>query len=377
MATRLVERMAFSGGTVGGTADAPVIEGVLLCGPESANRRRYHKEAFAGDRVKRYNGVPVGTYHTDKSGHRYLEQLGLVQNARHRADGMPIGDLAINPEKPGAKAFIWDATHQPRACGMSHVAHCETTRGKDGWEDVTELVEVESVDVIGAGGAATTKGLFEGKSVSLTVRQLAESLVKHPKTTAKQTVPLKLLAEMDGMDSAPVAMDAPPADDADPAAGVSEAFKSAIMHIIGECMDGNSDPKECLQKIKKLLASHGEVNGKSEPPADDAEPAGNDDGPPKESKARKDWADAIFEAWDACDKAKYAPDRADLETIAAVPADRWPTLIERFKRTVEGAGAEQPKAGSRAPGATGSGGLTKTREAAPKDSAEFAAMIRD
>src|SRR5262245_30091691 len=113
MPKRIEERLTFpADAKIGGTAEAPVITGVLLCGAVSANHRRYLVEAFAGDRVKRYNGAPVGTYHTDaKTGRKYLEQLGLVQNARHRSDGMPIGDIHVNPEKPGAKALIWDARH--------------------------------------------------------------------------------------------------------------------------------------------------------------------------------------------------------------------------------------------------------------------------
>jgi hypothetical protein len=195
VATRkLTEQFQFTGGTVGGTADAPVISGVLLCGPRSLNRRRYLPKAFEGDRVKRYNGAPVHIEHAGPNGQSYTVQIGTVQNARHRKDGMPIGDIAVNPKKPLAEAFLWDAEHQPNACGMSHVAECEYTRAQDGWDEVTELKRVESVDVIGAGRAATTKGLREGRR--RTIRGLAESVLRVKAATPIQRVVARRLLEI-------------------------------------------------------------------------------------------------------------------------------------------------------------------------------------
>ncbi len=267
MGTKLLtERMALSG-TVGGTAEAPVVEAVLLCGATSANRRRYKAEAFAGDRVKRYNGVPVKVTvkHGDANG-LYQEQIGVVTNARLRADGMPIGDLAINPHKPYAAAFLWDAKNQPKACGMSHVANCATTKAPDGWDDVNELVEAVSVDVIGANGAATTKGLFEGKTVpQISLKTFVERF--GPKWgPAKWGAAKKVVEEFGAPAEMPV-MDEPPADATD--GDLKSALMSAITPMLDDAFETGDATKliAALKDFIKLHAKHtGKAPDKAEPP---------------------------------------------------------------------------------------------------------------
>lgn len=367
MATALLtERFAFTSGTVGGTAEAPVVENVLACGPVSENRRRYLVQAFAGDRIKRYIGAPVFSNHgKDRDGRTYQEQIGIIADARHRGDGMPLIDIAVNPEKELGRAFLWDARHQPKACGMSHVAHCETARAADGWDEVTELVKVESVDVISAGNAATTKGLYEstkGRTVAaLMVRAITESLVKHPKVGSKVALRLKRLGEMDGMDAVPTTMDAAPADDAEPDDAVMAAFKAAIADVVDKAMSGDLDPKAALTKIKSLLTSHAGLNDDGTPDKD-GDPKTPDDAA-TEAKKKAAWGGAILEALDACDKAKFTPSPEDRELIAAAPADRRPALIERLKKTTEAKPAGQsPSGASRRPGA-GSAGHQPVTEA--------------
>lgn len=268
MAKLITERTAFSGGRVTGTAEAPVIEGVLLCGAVSANRRRYLRKAFEGKRVERYNGRPVGTYHADANGHRYLEQLGIVQNARHRSDGMPVGDLHINPEKPGAKAFLWDAKYQPKACAMSHVAQCETARGRDGWEEVTEVVRVESVDVIGAGGAATTTSLFENRNRRKTVKlsKLLERIAGAPKATRAVKRAAQLLREDVDAD-AEVPADAGVSDDMgvgdmdeeEVTAALESGYEAALAAVVKGALlkDAAAVGKRVTKLIKAFQAAKG------------------------------------------------------------------------------------------------------------------------
>jgi hypothetical protein len=156
---RFIERMAMSG-RVDRTGKYPVIRGVLLCGSSSLNRRRYKPEAFAGDRVKRYNSKPVFLNHGDgRTSRDYRDQMGWVENPRLRSDGMPEGDIAIKPTHPLAETVLWDAEHRPSNVGMSHVANCETRPGADGWDEVIEMIEAESVDLVV--GPATVKSLFE------------------------------------------------------------------------------------------------------------------------------------------------------------------------------------------------------------------------
>ena len=344
MAQRFEERVAFTG-TVGGTAEAPVVEGVLLCGPTSANRRRYLVEAFAGDRVKRYNGAPVGTYHTDAAtGRRYLEEIGLVQNARHRADGMPIGDIHVNPHKPGAQAFLWDAKNQPKACGMSHVAQCEAKRAADGFDEVTEIVSVESVDIIAANGAATTKSLYEQKGRTVpktTLAKLIESVI--PKLPPEKVKPARrfLVTREDDAGMAPV-MSAEvdePAADAKGEDAITAGFKAAFDAIRDKLFAGEMDKKEAFKKLAAIFDGHGEATGSSAP----AGKGGSDDDAAEESK-RPTLAGLVKE----CKDLGFSATAEDLGLLADIPTKTArATCIERLKKATEGKGAEEPLAAGR------------------------------
>jgi len=343
----------FAGVKVTGTDDAPVVEGVLLCGAVSANRRRYLKSAFEGDRVKRYNGKPVKiTREHGKANGLYEEEIGTVENARLNANGMPVGDLHINPEKPLGKAFVWDARNKPTACGMSHVAQCESRRAADGWDEVTELVEAVSVDVIGAGHAATTKSLLEhkGSGVALTIKQLCEALVKHPKTTAKQVRPLKALAEMDGMADLSTGMDSAPADDADPKDGITDAFCSACMALVKQGLADPAKAKEVLGKLKEMFASHGKVNGDGTPDKDGDPETGEEE---EEMPAKKESKVKTVDPWavlSECQAAGYTATAAELKALALMTeaTDRAAFITDQRKKL---AMPEKPKSGQRQPGA--------------------------
>jgi hypothetical protein len=367
MGTKRIEELAtLSASGVDRSGAYPVVRGVLLCGNTSANRRRYRKEAFAGDRVKRYESRPVFLDHGDPRGPRkYGDKIATVENARLRSDGMPVGDLAVNPKHPLAEAFLWDAEHKPKSCGMSHVANCETVTGKDGWEEITEVVEVVSVDLVT--DPATTKGLHEHKARTMTLKEFAESFARLPKATAAQNLAVKRLAEMEGMDAAPI--DAP-ADDASPEEGIKDAFMTACMHLCKQAMDGEIDSKEFAKKIKKLVDSHGEINGGSDsaaPPADDtsddSEPG---DDMPKESRP------APWDVLRECQEAGYTPSAAELETLALQPdAAKRKAFVTEQKAKAADAKAEKPVSAARKPGVE-----TKSEAKLPATSAEFAASIR-
>lgn len=341
MAKRIEERFAFSG-SVGDGDRSHVIEGVLLCGATSANRRRYRREAFAGDRVKRYEGRPVYLNHgRGRDGRPYQEMLGVVENARLNADGLPVGDVVVNPKKPFAEAVLWDAKNKPKACGMSHVAQCETVRGKDGWEEITEVVSVESVDLVT--DPATTKGFREnkGSAVPNTIRQFAEQLSRHPKATTDQILRAKRLSETDGMGD--VATDAAAPEEADPAEGVKTAFKSAIMHLVDGCLSDGGDPKECLAKVKKLIAGHGEVNGKAEPEGG-AGGEGGEEGAAAKGESRRKPADPIAVLTE-CKALGYEPGIAELKALCLMEAaDRTAHVREQLKKSADSR-AEKPKSG--------------------------------
>lgn len=347
-AKRIEERSAFSSKGVDRSGPYPIVREVLLCGATSANRRRYRKEAFAGDRVKRYEGRPVFLNHGRGNQPReYQDKVAVVENPRLRADGLPVGDLAVNPKHPLAETFLWDAEHKPHSCGMSHVARCETVTSSDGWEEITEVVSVESVDLVT--DPATTKGFYEGKNVAKTVKQLAEWVKRHAKANAKQKTFATLVAEMDGMDAMPI--DAPPADDADPADGIKDAFAQAVMHLAKQALDGEIDSKEFAKKVKKLVDSHADISSDSsaeepaEEPAEDAPEESED--MPKESKLPQPW-DVLRE----CQAEGYTPSATELETLALQPdAEKRKAFVKEQKIKTVNAKAEKPSAPARKPGA--------------------------
>lgn len=345
MAKRLVERVTFEHLRVGGTDAAPVVEGVLLCGPVSANRRRYLKKAFEGDRVKRYNDAPVFADHDDGV-RSYKVQIGTIQNARHRADGMPIGDIAVNPEKELGRAFVWDARHKPKACGMSHVAHCETTRANDGWDDVTELVKVESVDVISAGNAATTHALNESSRRRTVANFSLKKFVERFGAkwgAARWHAATKLCEDMGAAADAPI-MDEPPAEQTD--GDLKTALMSALAPILDEAFEtGNSD-KACsaLRDFIKMHAKHTGKDAGKEPPEEPAE----------ESK-RPTAAVVLAE----CKAKSFAASAEDLVILTAIadPVARA-TYIESHTKNP----GNRPAGTSRRPGAGTAGNQPPTKE---------------
>jgi hypothetical protein len=185
--------------------------------------------------------------------------------------------------------------------------------------------------------------------VTVTIRQLAEWVQKHPQATFRQIVAVKRLAEMDDMGDVATTSD-PPDSNTEPDDGVKEAFKTAVMHIVEQALSGQMDAKEALKKIKKLIDSHCDVNGKgcdddSDSTADDTD---DDAESAKESVTRR--ARVITEALAACDKAQFRPSSQELNLVADVAADRRLALIARLKRVQEGTGQESPRSMSRVPG---------------------------
>lgn len=373
MATRLLtEQFAFSGATVRRDGPYPVLEGVPLCGPTSVNRRRYLKAAFAGDRVKRYEGRPVYVDHGRKPGESrgYREQVGWIENPRLReSDGMPVGDIALKPTHADTPSILFDAEHRPANCGMSHVAHCRTTRGADGWEEVDEVVEVESVDIVT--DPATTKGLRENRSgaVSITIREFAEQLCRNPKAGTRLIEKAKRLAEMHGDlggDLGAVAMEPPP-EEASPEDGVKEAFKSAILHLVDECLTSGEDPKECLRKIKRLLSAHGEMSGGEAEAEEPEEPEEAEESVKKKPKAADPFA-LLAE----CEKQGVRPSTIELKALSLMSAeDRAAWLVEQRKKQP----GERPTGATRRPGAGTAGNTTRVEVKAEQRRDEPARLI--
>lgn len=363
---RITERVAspFAGCTV--DREAGVIRGVLVCGTVSANGRDYPAEVLKRDH-KAYEGRPVNCDHASEStvGRRF----GWLSNVRPGDDGRPRADLNVLKAHPMFGPVMEAAERNPALFGLSHVAMCETRRVA-GRERVEAIKSVESVDLVA--DPATTHGFFEsqskGKNVPLTIKQLVESLVKHPKTAAAQVRPLKALAEMDGMGELDTGTDAAPPDDAEPTDGIKDAFSTACMHCIQQALDGEMDPKEALTKLKKLIASHGEVNG-GDAPADPPEP---DDETAEGKKAPKVNA---FDLLAECDKLGFRPSGVQLKALSLLSIQDRAQFIAEQKQAAPG---ETVKSTGRKPGGSaGAAGVKTEAKPVPTDGKGYAALIRE
>jgi hypothetical protein len=331
--TRITERFDFTGGTVSGTDAAPVVVGVLACGAVSRNRRRYLKEAFAGERVKRYNGIPVKVTpkHGEASG-LYSEEIGTTQNARHRDDGMPLVDILLNPEKPLAKAFAWDAAHNPRACSMSHVADCTTRRAADGWDEVTELVEALSLDVIGAGRAGTTKGIRESTG-SRAVTTLRAVIEEHRANLPPERQPaarkLLLVAEEDVKTASVLDAEIEEPTATEAAEAVDEAVR-ASMHANLDALLTEAKPRaEFVSRLETLHKIRATLAGATEEATAAVAAAGQPDYP------------ALLKE---CRAEGFSPTDIDLKSLSALTTDERKDYIRDRKRVSE---AEDPRSVSR------------------------------
>jgi hypothetical protein len=277
----ITERFAYEGGTVDRTGPRPIVRGVLLCGATSANRRRYKKEAFAGARVKRYNGVPVYLNHGDgRSPRRYEDRIAKVVNARHRADGMPIGDLEVRPKHPFAEAFLDDATHDPTSLGMSHVAHCATETARDGWEDVREVAEVESVDVVL--DPATTKGLFESTNRSGAAVKKLGAVLNHLKESADPR--LRRAGRALVREAAAAGVMDEPAAPTTASDEVSAAVLATGAAILKRVLSGELDRTVGIRALNALVTTHDSLTASED----------ERDEPDAEQRRRK-YAPPIFE----------------------------------------------------------------------------------
>jgi hypothetical protein len=268
---RLTERVStpFAGASV--DRDKGVIRGVKLCGGSSANGRDYPPEVFRRD-VRKYEGAAIYADHgRDRSVDR---KIGWIESPSVDADGTPRGDAHLLKTHPLYERVMEAAERNPAMFGFSHVALCETSYGADGRERVEGLRAIESVDLVAE--PATTKGIFEARIASwatqreepdqhsnrrstmpVTIRELAEWVTRHPRSTTRQILAAKRLAEMDdgAVGDEPAADTAPP-EDAQPEDAITGGFKAALMSVIEKALSGDMDPAAALKKIKTLLSAH-------------------------------------------------------------------------------------------------------------------------
>jgi hypothetical protein len=141
------------------SAAGPVVRNVKVLGIKSRNGREYPLNVMAKARDL-YEGKPVNLDHPkpNQEMREFTERFGRITNVRMGKDGL-YADMTYNPAHPLAKAFDWWVKNDPNAVGLSHNATARIQRNREGKDEVTEIIEVESVDLVA--DPATTKGLLE------------------------------------------------------------------------------------------------------------------------------------------------------------------------------------------------------------------------
>jgi hypothetical protein len=337
---------------------AGTIGGLVICGFESANNRRYPEPVLRRDHAK-YEGAKAYLNHS-RDGRVFQEWIGVVRNVGPGADGRPRGTLVLFKSDPWTAKVLEAAQKAPDKFGMSHVALCKT-RYEGGTEVVESIEQVESVDVV-IDPATTTGGLFEskgGRAVGLTPKQFAEAVARHPKTTTRQVTAAKRLAEdmgEMGLGDAPV-MDEPSADADDTDGAITAAFESGIMAIVRSALAKGMDKKTVLKKVGKLLDGHADAT--SEVGGSDADAGAAADEPAAESRKNLPDPAAVYEELRRA-KIEAGPMQFRLLLNTPDPAERA-KFIQECVEARAGDG-ERPRSAGRSQ----FGGFTEEREAATR-----------
>lgn len=362
MATKkLSERFALSSGAV--DRDAGVIRGVLVCGTESANGRRYPWGAGLTCDPAVYEGRPVNCDHGKAA--TVDRRLGWLANVRVGADGRPRADLHVLTSHPMAARVLEAAGRNPSLFGLSHVA-VASTRMDRGIEIIESIKSVESVDLVA--DPATTKGLYEG-TMPTPLKTFLEAVGGKRAAAAKKWSKSKVVREMDElMGDAPPDLPPPPAaDEAGPDDGISAAFKTALDAVCADLLSNSGDPakiKELVAKIKKLAHAHGDINGDGQVDAADVDAADDsdaaaEDAPAMESKGAK----YVLSLMADLEAAGLKVTTENLDTVGSHPAAKRPALLRRLTEAAAPAG-EKPRTTARQTPVTESKGKTDAPAAA-------------
>lgn len=212
------------------TEAVPTIRNCKILGFRSRNNRVYAKEAVQAAAGK-YEGCKVNLDHnTGSEPRKFSERFGRVVNVRFTPEGL-FGDLQYNPAHPLAEAFKWWVANDPNAIGLSHNATAEVQTTAHGTELVTEIREVDSVDLVA--DPATTKGLLE----SYQERTAMEPMKHMDQDPAVQVPP-------------PVAE---PAQEAEADGDFAAHLGNAILAIINDAGMSQDDKKKKVLQALKLM----------------------------------------------------------------------------------------------------------------------------
>jgi hypothetical protein len=234
----------------GENSPPPTVPGCKILGFKSRNNRTYTREALI-KAAHKYEGVKVNLDHnTGTDPRKFSERFGRMINVRMQGDGL-YGDLQYNPAHPLAEAFRWWIKNDPTAIGLSHNATAEVQNTATGGEIVTEIRDVDSVDLVA--DPATTQGLFE--SYTERTRQMNED--------ETGIVPPAINTDMDA---------APAGDEGE---DFATHLGNAIMAIINDASLSAADKRKKVLGALKLMddnAEPAEPAAAPEPDGDEAAP---------------------------------------------------------------------------------------------------------
>lgn len=259
-----------------------VIYGVKVLGPESANRRRYTLEAIRAA-VSLYEGAPVNADHPTKpdDSRSVHDCFAWLEHVRVDRDGGLRGDLhLLDPGSPLSVKLMTAAEQRHDLFGLSHNATGQGYTDQDG-TFVCEVIEsLTSVDLVT--DPATTRGLFERRTMKLTLRQLLEAASKKiPARRKRAANGLRKLLEDYGEegDKGDVALMDDEMDMA-PEAPAGKDWKQCLIDAIAE-LHKSDDPEahDMAGKLHKLL--------KPEAPMEEAEGDSPEAGSEKEPEDKE------------------------------------------------------------------------------------------
>ena len=234
----------------GENSPPPTVPGCKILGFKSRNNRTYTREALI-KAAHKYEGVKVNLDHnTGTDPRKFSERFGRMVNVRMQGDGL-YGDLQYNPHHPLAEAFQWWTQNDHTAIGLSHNATAEVQNTATGGELVTEIRDVDSVDLVA--DPATTQGLFE--SYTERTRLMNED-------------------EMQGMAPAPAIntdMDVAPTA-GDEGEDFASHLGNAIMAIINDASLSAADKRKKVLGALKLMDDDQVAEGEPEPDGDEMTP---------------------------------------------------------------------------------------------------------
>lgn len=231
----------------------PTIPGCKILGFKSRNNRTYTKEAIQAA-VHKYEGVKVNLDHnTGTDPRKFSERFGRMVNVRFQPGQGLFGDLQYNPKHPLAEAFNWWIKNDPTAIGLSHNATAEVKNTAEGGEIVTEIRDVDSVDLVA--DPATTRGLFESYN--------ERNRTMNPEDEMPEMAPPAPINSDMG--------DAPVDEAIDEGDNYAEHLGNAIMAIVNDAGLSAADKRKKILGALKLMDDEGaepvEENDEDMPPS--------------------------------------------------------------------------------------------------------------